>query len=519
MNFKKYIFLVILSLFPIFYAKGSIDISALSSHPIGYIITPYAEVIEIFISNSHVLNELLLKLSTLHPEDVEIYYYDHLQQINAELNLLKIQIQQEINASSYPSKFTLKMKKSFLKALDDFFTMESFKKEYFKNNSDYRSLDWYYILHLSFAAEFNFIDLAALLEISLDENRLNVNGLQEYHAKHFSSGYDLEHLEKVSENNYNLYNTWYLRWLDAYEKGELDIETPEVNIVYDYIIQCFELYREMFETAQFQKYLNTISESLSEDIKQILEMQNGLSKPYRSGEKLTYFTLIKSDLLLRKLLTITYSESGEAQGYMTSDDEDQLSKNVFNKVFEFFKEGIFLLPHIGVLHNSSFLMSLDTPHLYGTDICISAVPFDYRDMHLMHRIWHDCEHIDRIYNAIYKYYKIEDRHFVHAVFKEFLQLLSSNSWEHSTYQTLIEQTVSLYHGSMYPITLNDEFMASVTYLDWPKLNPHLKPLISTEIQEKLTKEWKKIRARVSKEHKNNHIDPYELQPKKIRNPV
>ena len=104
----KYILLIV---FSVSYAHDLIDIGALSSHPIRYIIQPYVEVIKIYISNSSFLKKLLLKGSKLHPEeeDLENYYYDYLEQITAELSMLKGQIQKEIEVSPYPSKFKLKM--------------------------------------------------------------------------------------------------------------------------------------------------------------------------------------------------------------------------------------------------------------------------------------------------------------------------------------------------------------------------------------------------------------------------
>ena len=404
------------------------------------------------------------------------------------------------------------MEKSFLKALDDFFTMEFFKKEYFQNNFDIRGEDWYDVLHLSFAAEFNFIDLASFLGIQLDEKHLEVPGLHEYQQKYFSSDYDLDHLEKVSENNHDLYDVWYERWLEARKKGETDIETPEIKVTYDYIIRCFELYREMFERVEFQTYLTSISPQLKEDIEGIFKKQDTLSQFYKLEGNLTYFTFIKSDILLRQLLTITYSQSRDAKNYMSSNLESKLAKDVYDKVNDFFVQGIFLVPHVGALHNVSLLMSLNTPNLYGTDICISAVPFDDRDLHLMDRLSHDCTHIDTIHDGINKHYQIQDRHFLHAAFKEFLKLLRSAFFEDLTYQTIIKNIVKLHHETGQPIGLDDEFMDDVIYifLGKDKINGTLKFLIPREAQKVLGQEWKDVWIKLSTEYQYTHIDAYDL---------
>ena len=220
----KYLrFINILFLLKIFtiYALDSSDMNLLATDPIVYIMET--------LSKKGLVSDLILE-----------------DNITREFIL---RIKGEMSTLPYSIRLRAKIETGLLKLLQ--LTAEE------KHNLLQKySQDPYKVFYYIIESQVDFIDLASLLGITLDESTLSTPEIKEYQRRYFPIlGGSVDNLEEVTENNYHLYNTWYERFLENKAKGIQDISIPEAKGAFDYLSACFGLYKKMFEDPAFQEFL------------------------------------------------------------------------------------------------------------------------------------------------------------------------------------------------------------------------------------------------------------------------
>ena len=407
----------------------------------------------------------------------------------------------EINALPYSTRLKSKIEKVVLKILKSRIDVKFNLLQKYRNNN-------YDIFYHEIRAQVDFIDLASLLGITLDESTLSTSEINEYQRRHFPifEG-SIDNLQEVTENNYHLYNTWYSRFLENKANGVDDISIPEVKGVFDYLPVCFALYKKMFEDPVFEEFLKVRMRSVYPDsdndeflnqLKSYIQDRLNRFEAINSqnltegARKYSYFKLSEMDILWRNLIDIIFLCTDELIMYIQFKTfENKLRSNTE----KFFQEGYFCLPGIGELSPTVFAINYGVPWLQFYDITLGIVNYDgIPNPNLISRRNHDNNHLFRIKNdyeelRIKNYYQHHNRKWIKIAFIRFLEFCKKIS--HEEYITIIPIMVHLIHElkvQNFPIFPN--FM-SILIREQSRENIEKFKLTSERIRE-LNEAWREV---------------------------
>ena len=363
---------------------------------------------------------------------------------------------EEIHALPYSIRLRTKIETGLLKLLQ--LTAEE------KHNLLQKySQDPYKVFYYIIESQVDFIDLASLLGITLDESTLSTPEIKEYQRRYFPilRG-SVDNLEEVTENNYHLYNTWYERFLENKAKGIQDISIPEAKGAFDYLAACFALYKKMFEDPAFQEFLKRRTVNFNSKFKndksnidfnkhiqeKLDQFQKIIYQDQINGpQKYSYFQLVEIDILWRNLIDSIFLSVDQAIHCQTSIDA--LEEYSRDETKAFFEEGYFFLPGIGKLNNTVFAINYAVPYLHFFDITLGMFPYDgLIGANLLARKNHDNRHVSGIkrdFEAenIKNYYKYHNRKWIKIAFIRFLEFCKKFS--HEEYVTIVPIMVHLMH--------------------------------------------------------------------------
>jgi hypothetical protein len=465
--------LFLLKIFTIF-ALDSSDMDLLSTNPIVYIMEQLKEkgLVSDLILEDNIAREFILR------------------------------IKQEMSALPYSIRLRAKIETGLLKLL------QSTAEEKLNLLEKY-SQDPYKVFYYIIESQVDFIDLASLLGITLDESTLSTPEIKEYQRRYFPVlGGSVDNLEEVTENNYHLYNTWYERFLENKAKGIQDIPIPEAKAAFDYLAACIALYKKMFENLAFQEFLerrtvnfnskfkdNKSNMNFNKHIQEKLDQfqkiiyQDQINDP----QKYSYFQLVEIDILWRNLIDSIFLSVDQAIHCQTSIDA--LEEYSRDETKGFFEEGCFFLPGIGKLNNTVFAINYGVPYLHFYDITLGMFPYDgLIGTNLLARKNHDNRHtlaIKRAFEAdnIQNYYKHHNRKWIKIAFIRFLEFCKKFS--HEEFITIVPIIVNLIHeldAEHFPIFPN--FMSVLLEMQ-SKENQERFKLTPERIGE-LNKAWREV---------------------------
>lgn len=365
-------------------AEANDNLKTLEQEPISFVMGPLEESLDLFFKNPNQHNDL-----------IPVIY-------------------NQINSLGYPDR----LKEKILKAFDE--TLLLIKTQS-KKSSEYSSYDVTKFLSISF----DFIDVAWLLGIEIDETPLKKIDIESYHQKHFASEYTAKSIAQVIENNFNLYNTWLNRILENLSDDSnisniesFDFVVPELETVYLYLKTCFQLYKQIFITPEFKDFLNkrtkrmnwfskrtfsldasdqyTDLESFTERILEEAETFNDLdvTAPLSDARSLSYSKILKMDKLWMILLDSILPCSLGFSAILNCNYNSYVPS--YFKMLSFTYKGLFFIPHIGMAPEISFINTLGTPLLHVSDLVFGNCAFDKSITTLEDRRAHDCDHVSSI---------------------------------------------------------------------------------------------------------------------------
>lgn len=447
----------------------------LAHDPLGYVIEPLQDLFDDILSvNIEDKAELITKIKTM------------------------------VTDLPYTNRLKRKLEQGLLKLLE---MSDSQKKKLEEVVSELKA---YPIVYSRLTSVLDIFDLANLLGIYLDESILSTPEIQEYQRKYFPiSGGSVDNLQEVTENNYHLYNTWYLRFLENKNNGIQDISIPEAKAVFDYLAACFALYKQMFENPVFQEFLRIRENAKDNDVQRSYYLKNYIQSRFdnlqnltETSKKYSYFELREIDILWRNLIDVTFS--GYDRVYGSSDlVYDYVHKGSYKDLensdfIELFREGYFFLPAIGELNNTAFALNYGVPFLQFYDITLGIVGFDGNlFINLILRKYHDIGHSLRMKNnmiisQLEDYYHPNNRKWIKIAFMRFLELCKKIS--HQEYTEMVSGMVYLIHEteSRYCI-ICPGFITAVLRMIPIGMSIHEdRSLITLKRSEWLQENWQKV---------------------------
>ncbi len=367
----------------------------------------------------------------------------------------------------------------------------------------------------------DIIDLAQMLEISIDDSALSDKSLtdkiHDYNLKYFTSGLDLNHFKEITENTFSLHSKYLKRFQKS---GDFSFPVPEMETVFLYLKVCFELYESMFQDINFKNFLSSrelsynpvggpdpkspnysLNRNLSFDVYEHSNLESLIQTVLKSSRdilsvpesSITYKDILTLDFLWRILL-----DSSLADISRWNPDGDYHSPN--EKLFNNKQAPVFFIPYIGELKHLDFLFTLGVPRVHRFDIAPSILfymknPGPFGGTSTL-RKRHDNIHsgkISEIFTSslFKKYYKTESLESIKYAFLQFLDFCNDHFTQDEN-KIIFDNLVNLHHES-YALLLPISLGFLETLIEPPSLMGFTQIQLGSLRQEQLIKKWNQIR--------------------------